>query len=531
MTSDDLWPHQRLALDAIVNANYRGVRRLCLVIPTGGGKTRVAVRSVQQFLELGLNAIFYTNRKALLDQTSRVFADVPHGIRAAGHDTNLHLPFQISSFMTENNRVLKSDKWKIHPAAIVFVDEAHQNTGKTARQIISRHWTQGAMIVGLTATPLDLGDLYEELAICGSNSSLRACGALVPSRHYGPDEPDMEEYKLAAKPTDRLTEAEIKKAVMTKGIFGRVLEQFNIINPERRPTILFGPGVKESLYFAQQFSQNGIPFAHIDGDDIWVAGELHRNTTSLRNEIFADSKAGRIVGISNRFVLREGIDAPWLSHGIFATIFGSLQAYLQSGGRLLRSAPGKRFCTIQDHGGNWWRHLSLNINRQWIIGQKAEWMSELIRSAMRKDLSEWLCIRCKVIVAADQDVCSCGVRRTSEPWSCPRCNKIMVGIECECGFKRERMKFPRRVLQSDGKMTEHVEKLYQPKRTAFRDDTFEKWKECYFRCKSAGRTFRQALGLFVQEEHYYPPRTLKFMPKDEYTWFLKIKDVSWEKLI
>ena len=57
--------------------------------------------------------------------------------------------------------------------------------------------------------------------------------------------------------------------------------------------------------------------------------------------------------LCNRFVC-AGIDAPWLAHGIFATIFTSLQSYLQSGGRLLRSFPGIDAVTIR-HGGNWWR--------------------------------------------------------------------------------------------------------------------------------------------------------------------------------
>lgn len=501
-----LWNHQQRLIDGVLDAHGRGVRRVCAVQPTGGGKTVAAKALIRRYLDAGQGAIFYTNRKALLDQTSGVFHDIPHGIRAAGRDTNLSLPFQISSFMTENNRVLKAGgKWQLHKAGLVVCDEAHVNAGDVARRILSRHWLDEAMVLGLTATPLDLGDLYEELLVCGSLSELRRCGALVLARHYGCDEPDMREYKLMNKNPDKLTEKQIVKAMMTEGLFGRVLTHYRRLNPDRRPTVLFGPGVEESLGFAQEFHRNGIPAAHIDGEDIWVDGELFRNKKGLRDEIFADVRSGRIKVLCNRFVLREGIDLPMLSHAILATIFDSVQSYIQSVGRILRSHPGKDFATIQDHGGNWWRHGSANGEREWVLGQKAEWMTELRNEKIRQG-------------------------KEREPWSCPQCAKVMAGPRCECGYVAEHKKFPRRVVQSDGTMVEHVEAMFAPKKTCWKDDTFEKWKDCFHRCKNSGRNFNQAVGLFIQENYYRPPRTLKLMPKDDYSWFLKIKDVPWEML-
>src|SRR5207302_733945 len=123
-------------------------------------------------------------------------------------------------------------------------------------------------------------------------------------------------------------------------LIGRVWEWFEKINPEHKPTILFAPSVQGSLWFAEQFIKKGVPAAHIDGEEVFVDGQVYRTGKSVREDVLGRSRDGRIGVLCNRFVLREGIDAPWLCHGIFATVFGSLQSYLQSGGRLLRAYHG-----------------------------------------------------------------------------------------------------------------------------------------------------------------------------------------------
>src|SRR5262249_18752567 len=142
-------------------------------------------------------------------------------------------------------------------------------------------------------------------------------------------------------------------------------DSFERLNPLHRRTILFAPGVPESIWFAEQFVKKGVSAVHIDGENVWVNGTLYESSRTAREDVLAASKEGRIVVLCNRFVLREGIKAPWLVHGILATVFGSLQSYLQAGGRLLRAYPGLESVSLQDHGGNWWRHDSLNADREW----------------------------------------------------------------------------------------------------------------------------------------------------------------------
>src|SRR5262249_47455546 len=174
-------------------------------------------------------------RKMLVDQTSGVLIDAGlyHGVRAAGYEDERDHHFQISSVQTENSRVFKRQRWSLHEADLVLVDEAHQQTATVARKLIASHVQDGAVIVGFTATPLGLGEIYDHLTIAGTTSELRQCRALVACNHYGPDEPDFRKFKRLQAGKD-LSENDNCAAMMRPGIFGRVWDSFERLNPLHR---------------------------------------------------------------------------------------------------------------------------------------------------------------------------------------------------------------------------------------------------------------------------------------------------------
>lgn len=214
-----------------------------------------------------------------------------------------------------------------------LVHNCHLHNNDQGNAFCERVLAGGGAVVGLTATPVGLGGLYDELIVAGTPSELHECGALVKAIHYGPDEPDLRKHKklqaLLAR-GGKVSDNDAAK-VMGKdvpGLFGRVYGWFLRLNPERRPTILFGPDVDGSLWFAEQFYKNGVGAAHIDGSAVWMNGKL-LGGRDARDKAFAATRTGEVVVLCNRFVLREGIDLPHLSHGIFATVFGELSTYLQ----------------------------------------------------------------------------------------------------------------------------------------------------------------------------------------------------------
>lgn len=497
----ELWSHQRRTLDDLQPKLEPG-NTICVTAPTGSGKTQMMV----ELLRLGVRTVLYTNRKMLLEQTARKLLEeeIQFGIRAAGYPPQLRLPIQLSSIQTEDSRTIKNGKWPLHDADLILIDEAHVNKESTASELIRQHLEKQATVVGFTATPLGIGHIYRELVVAAGTRELQEQGVLVRAIQYGPDEPDLRNIKRTK--TGEYKQADIVKAVMTYSIFGRVLDHWHRLNPEQLPTILFAPGVKESIWFAEELSKSGVNAAHIDGNDVWLDGKYYESDNAARDHLKAGSESGDIKIVCNRFVMREGIDWPHLYHGIFATIFGSLTSFLQSGGRLLRSFPGKEHCIIQDHGGNWHRHGSLNSDRDWALDRTDYMVTEAREERLRS-------------------------RKEPEPICCPKCFALRLsGPNCpQCGHESHARS--RIVIQRDGSLKEMRGDIYKPRREYKKPGAAEKWKSYYFRCKKAGMTFNAARGLFAKENNWlWPPKGLPWMPTDELDWFREIGQVPRDRL-
>lgn len=306
-----------------------------------------------------------------------------------------------------------------------------------------------------------------------------------------------------------------KREEFAHRVFGRVVENYHEINPNRKPAVLFAPGVSESVWFAQELCKHGIPSAHIDGENVWLNGELFSKDQDVVDDVEEMLRNGTLSVVCNRFVLREGIDWPFVEHGIFATIFGSLTSYLQAGGRFLRACPsiGKTRCTIQDHGGNWHRHGSLNSDREWDLG----FDDRIVAGIREKRLRE---------------------KREIEPIVCPRCHAVRLsGPKCfNCG-QQHNTKI-RVVLQQDGSLREMRGDIYRARRIAEKTEEIEKaWTSRVRSVRKSEKetvknmTFAQLEASFARDHKWkYPPRDLPSMPLSDADWFRPVRSVSEDRL-
>jgi DNA repair protein RadD len=502
----NLWPHQQRAVEELPDLLVPG-SRVVTTAPTGGGKSLIVEEMIREFGSFTL----YTNRKMLLEQLAERLrkASIPHGILAAGHKPDFNQPVQLASIQTMLARSVKRTLWDIPRSRVVGIDEAHLNAGGSMQALVDQHMRYGAACWGITATPLDIGHFYNHLHVAGTVSELRACGALVPAIHYAPDEPDTRGLKRTK--TGEYAERDVVKKIMSATIIGRVIDNYFKLNKQQSPTVLFAPGVKESLWFCEELNKAGIPAAHIDGDRVSMDGEHYVSSHEAREEVRDRLQDGRLKVVCNRFVLREGIDWPFVQHLIFATIFGSLGSYLQSGGRGLRACPsvGKEHVTIQDHGGNWHRQGSLNSDREWNLSDTNYMVSELREQRMKK-------------------------KEEREPITCPKCHMVRLsGSGCPgCGLASSIK--TRMVVQKDGSLKAQTGDIYRmPVVDRGPRETIEKrWESCYWSCKKKGETFRQAYGLYhYRHDWKAPPEGLPLMPQNERDWFLPIKDVPMERLV
>jgi len=504
-----LWNHQQAGLDQAEQLILSGVRRICVTSPTGGGKTRLAMA---RMIASKVPTVFYTHRKMLLSQTSEKFDEmgIRHGLRASGHDTAYMHDIQLAMIQSETSAVYKSKKRDLHKASEILIDEAHNNASGQAQKIIEDH---DCVTIGLTATPLGVGHLYDALVVAGTNSELRECGAHVPAYTFGPDEPSTKLVGPIVIGEGECGISRAKRKIYATRVFGSVVEHYRALNPSQSPTLLFAPGVAESVWFCEQLNERGISAASIDGKNCWLDGETVSTNDDVKKEIELRARSGDIKVVCNRFVLREGVDWPWIEHMIFATVFGSLTAYLQAGGRGLRASPGKSRCTIQDHGGNWWRHGSLNADRVWRLSDN----DRIIGNERLERIRE---------------------KKDPEPIHCPRCHAIrLMGPKChQCGHQCNARTRP--VLQADGSLREMKNDTFRERRRMSKSEkVINDWVGRIHGVRRSKKdtvktmTFAQVEARFAQDHNWqYPPRGLPMMPIQDADWFRPVQQVPLERL-
>jgi superfamily II DNA or RNA helicase len=450
--------------------------RTCITSPTGGGKTRCILEIAKKCSEVGWRCIIFTHRKLITSQSSNVFGELglDHGIIAAGYEGWPIMGTQIASIWTINSRYMKGDGPELPPADVVIFDEAHGQTFEVARKVMAHYRSTDAKIIGFTATPVGLGGIYDHLIIAGTNSELRAVGALLPCRTFAPTEIDLS--RMRRMQNDEFVAADIQARMKLSVICGRVIESYREYNPENQPGIVFGPSLGGSVYLRDKFIAAGYRAAHMD----------YKTTMEERADIIAASKAGDLDIITNFFLMREGLDLPWLKIMVLANSFGSISNFLQAGGRLLRNHPSLSEVVLQDHGSSFANFGSLNMDRSWRLRDT----NSSIRKARKKEQEG---------------------RKEDDPTEicCPKCKGYRfagTGSECpHCGYVSGRG--VRVVLQVDGTLKEMkgppVKRKYIPSEKEKRLTT------SIFVAARANLTVAQMLGLHWKKHRESIPQVFQ----------------------
>lgn len=510
--SHRLWPPQRRGLEQTISM-LTDQRDLCLYGPTGSGKTTMAVELARWASYHGFGTCFYVNRRLLIPQSLARFqeAGLDVAVRAADYDDHFEpdSEVQICSADTERSRVLGENKpWTFHTAGLVIVDEAHIQKAETMQAIVRHHREAGARIVLMTATPIGISHMVDNLVVSGTMQEYRDCKALVLATVRSIEQPDLSRVKR--NQTGEFILDGRKRKIFTQTIIGNVIDRWKRYNPDARPALAYWPGKPESVWGTKQFTDIGVPFCHVDATDAvipeWklVGGvrtlEIRRVklTRPVWDEILARFRDGSIVGLSSRFKLREGVDVPFVFHCILATPIGSMVSFVQTVGRVLRwSTDTPDGVLVTDHGGNYWRHGSPNANRPW-----HDW---------------WGLKEGHIAQIRERGIRECGER---EPIRCPECEgERLGGMTCpHCGFTHP--KSQRHVVQEDGDIRVVDGPLLKPPRVRMLPDTQKRWERMFwgYRKHKKNKTFAQMEAYFTHVNKYHPPRTLRFMPKRPETW-------------
>jgi superfamily II DNA or RNA helicase len=385
--------YQERSISELGMALKSGVRNVCLMAPTGSGKTAIAMEIINRALAKGKRVMFICDRVDLIDQTSEEFEKfgIDHGVIQGNHwRVRPGAPVQVCSIQTLARR-------RNSPFVdLVIVDEAH--TMYKAQIDMIEKW-DNVPFIGLTATPFTkgMGKVYGKVVVVETTQSLIDQGYLCPFIAYGPPPPDLSGVKTMA---GDYNQKQLSDKVNEKTILGDVVRTW-LSRGEDRQTICFAVDIAHSKAIVDEFRCHGVNAAHIDA----------YTDEDERKELIRDFKSGKIKILSSVDILTKGFNNPEASCLIMARPTKSLIVHIQQIGRVLRIAEGKKNAIILDHGGNMER-----------LGFPTDALPTLLCHGEKG-------------TASKQE------RKDPLPKSCPKCDYLKPAKvhECpQCGFLPER---------------------------------------------------------------------------------------------
>lgn len=344
----ELRPYQLEAEHQARLALARGLKRICLYLPTGGGKTLTATSIIQKATAKGRKVVFLANRKQLIRQTSEVLFryGIAHGILQADNTCRVDEDVLVASIDTVHVRGLPSD------VGLIIIDECHGVAGsKKYRELLAKY--NALPVVGLTATPFAVGmaknfpevggPLFEHLVVGATIKDLIDEDYLVDCDIYAPSEPDLKSVK-SSKGIDGVLDynhSDLEEAADKPELIGDILTHWRKLAAGKQ-TVVFATSIAHSKHIVEQFQVSGVSAEHIDyhADDDERAAILGR---FARRETMV---------LSNVALLSEGWDCPATEVMILARPTRSLIRFIQMVGRVLRPASGKTKALLLDHSGS-----------------------------------------------------------------------------------------------------------------------------------------------------------------------------------
>jgi superfamily II DNA or RNA helicase len=301
--------YQRRAVTASQQLYNTGARSVCLVMPTGSGKTITG-----RALIAGRRCLWIVHRIELAEQA-------PEGVNAC----------TVQQLLASGER----------PECDVMVwDECHHVAADEWRSV-AEHYRHVPML-GLTATPersdgRPLGDIFEHLVAGATYSELLAANHLVPCRVFRPDKELGS--NLAMQPLAAW------QRYVVDGAQGFV----------------YCRSIRLAEQAALHFSEAQVLAACVSAD----------SKPADRRESLASFRDGRLQALTNVYALTEGVDVPAASVCVLARGCGHAGAYLQMVGRVLRPAPGKQQALLLDLSGSTYQHGLPTIDREYSLSGRA----------------------------------------------------------------------------------------------------------------------------------------------------------------
>jgi superfamily II DNA or RNA helicase len=331
---------QEEALRCLSATHSRFATAGLVVMPTGSGKTRVAVRDVAAVS--AQRVLYVANTHEILQVARREFA-------ARFGESNVTHALSISEFKSPRRIMLASVQLlEKHPGELekyapdyMIVDEFHHAAAQSYRTITDAG--NPTFLLGMTATPFR-SDWQDIRTLCDHNVVIQYdlrmginSGILTPYHYYG-----------CFDDIDYLN-------VLPKNYIARDLERVLVI-PERdraiiekwrelaanRATIAFCCSKLHAERVAEAFNGEGVP----------AATYLDSTSWERRQQLIEQLRVGDLKVLCAVDILNEGADIPHVECLLFLRPTDSMRIFFQQLGRGLRRYPGKLALIVIDFIGN-----------------------------------------------------------------------------------------------------------------------------------------------------------------------------------
>ena len=357
-----LRPYQREALDEWKDGGGRGT----VVLPTGAGKTYVALKAIE---ELGEHTFVVVPTLELTDQW---VATLRQELRADGFDTDELVgeytgrekdpsPITVSTY---DSAYIHAENLGADYGFVVF-DEVHHLPSEGYRHIAEFFASPHRM--GLTATYERPDDLHERLGDLIGGKVYEAKPDDLSGEYLAEYEVEQVEVELSGEERERYDEkisvftdylassgirleepSDYKKIVMRSGNDPRAWEAVRARNEARK--IAYGSSAKREKLAELLERHRGdriIVFTRYNeavygiSERFHVPAITHETQKSEREDILSRFREGEHSAVVTSQVLDEGVDVPAANVGIILSGTGSTREYKQRLGRILRPTGGK----------------------------------------------------------------------------------------------------------------------------------------------------------------------------------------------
>lgn len=388
--------YQSRMIATIREAWAAGTQRVLGVLPTGAGKTEVAIALALEQMQHARRVLVVTERKTLAHQWAQRF--VRHGVADIGliqadNTRRTYARGVVGTIQSLASRGVPEG------LSLIIIDEAHIEHA-AHRHLLADNLQ--ARVLGLTATPLreGLGLTYSHIVVGATIGELIDAGYLVRARTLAPGADGLtaalEQVSISA---GDYAGGELSALMRNRAIVGDVVSTWQA-RAENRQSICFCVDKEHARTLAQEFAEAGISAAYV----------VDETPDQERADLFARFDSREIRVLCSVGVLSIGFDAPVASCAVLARPTLSLALHVQQGGRVLRPFSGKTDALILDHAANTLRH---GLLEDFVPPCELSMIdSTADRKKRREPLQAWVCPNCEAVNRAYADMCDeCGQPR------------------------------------------------------------------------------------------------------------------------